>query len=112
MESIAKQITNQLGFPCIKTNNTDNGISYSFAIELFNTKCFDADKLCEWEDFIDEIDILEDNYEIYCFYKVNHTIINLWISNDINNDYMNFIIDDFKSLLNNLQVTYNNLIKK
>ena len=111
MESIAKQISNQLGFPCIKTNHTDNGINYRFDIELFNTKCFDADKLSEWENSIDEIDVLEDNYGIYCFHKSNHTIINLWISNDINNDYVNFIIYDFKSLLNRLQVTYNNIIK-
>lgn len=92
---IKKIISNYKGLSYIDVENSGEGSLFGISIDYLDTLMFTEDEYIEWEEFLDDIDIISTNFQIYCSWdrsgydfwtnkqeESNHTYLDIWISDD------------------------------
>lgn len=116
MEKIIRDLLKNFeGVSYIDCEDSGEGKLFSASVDYLDTLDFDEDIYKEWEELLNSIQVIGDNYQIYCSYdcsgfdywnnrqeESNYTYIDIWLSDD-------FSDEDIDKLYNSLVEVYNKI---
>ena len=116
MEKIIRDLLKNFeGVSYINCEDSGEGSLFSASVDYLDTLEFDEDIYNEWEELLNSIQVIGENYQIYCSYDTsgfdywnnrqeesNHTCIDIWLSDD-------FSDEDINKLYNSLVEVYNKI---
>ena len=94
MDIIKNLISNYKGWSYLDAEDNGEGILFGVSVDNIDTTFFDEEQYNKWEDFLDSVDVIEDNFQIYCSHDTsgyqywedmgesNNTYIDIWISDN------------------------------
>ena len=84
-----------------------------------DTKYFNEEQYEEWENLLDSIDVICDNFQIYCSWdksgfnfwnsredESNYTYIDIWLSDDFSDDDIKYLIDELDDIIKTIDEFY------
>ena len=96
------------GLSYLDVEDNGEGKLYGLSVDYVDTLKFPEEIYDEWEDFLNSIDVIKPNFQIYCSWdksgykfwqnmnESNHTFIYIWVSD-------NFSDNDFNSLYEEIE---------
>lgn len=118
MEKIIRDLLDNFeGVSYIDCEDSCEGSLFSASVDYVDTLDFDKEMYEEWEELLNSIQVIGENYQIYCSYdnsgfdywsnrqeESNYTYIDIWLSD-------NFSDEDINKLYNSLVEVYNKIDK-
>lgn len=94
----------------------DNGEGklYGLSVNNVDTLDFPEEIYDEWEDFLNSIDIIKPNFQIYCSWdrsgykfwqnmnESNHTYIDIWVSDDFSDNDFNSLNEEIERVISKI----------
>ena len=102
------------GLSYIDVEDSGEGKLYGLSVDYVDTLKFPEEIYDKWEDFLNSIDIIKPNFQIYCSWdrsgykfwqnmnESNHTFIYVWVSNDFSDNDFNSLNEEIEIIINKI----------
>lgn len=102
------------GLSYLDVEDNGEGKLYSLSVDYVDTLKFPEEIYKEWEDFLNSVDIIKPNFQIYCSWdwsgykfwqnmnESNHTFIDIWISDDFSDNDFNSLNEEIERVINKI----------
>lgn len=97
------------GLSYLDAEDNGEGTLIGVSVDYIDTTFFNEEQYNKWENFLDNIDVIKDNFQLYCSWdksgynfwnnmnESNYTYIDIWISDNFNDN-------DIIPLINELDI--------
>jgi hypothetical protein len=120
LENEIRRITSHYdGLSYIDAENSGEGTEFGISIDYIDTLNFNDSQYEEWEDLLNTIDIIRDNFQIYCSWdrsgynywtlgmqESNYTHIVIWVNEDFEDSDINPMFDEIDKIINKIEEFY------
>ena len=116
---IKKIISNYDGLSYLNVEDSGEGSLFGVSVNYIDTKYFNEEQYEEWENLLDSIDVICDNFQIYCSWdksgfnfwnsredESNYTYIDIWLSDDFSDDDIKYLIDELDDIIKTIDEFY------
>lgn len=102
------------GLSYVNVEDSGEGKLYGLSVDYVDTLNFPEEIYEEWENFLNSIDVIKPNFQIYCswdksgykFWKnmneSNHTYIDVWVSDDFSDNDFNSLNEEIEIIINKI----------
>lgn len=102
------------GLSYLDVEDSGEGKLYGLSVDYVDTLNFPEEIYEEWENFLNSIDVIKPNFQIYCswdksgykFWKnmneSNHTYIDVWVSDDFSDNDFNSLNEEIEIIINKI----------
>lgn len=122
MESIIKNILNNFErISYVGCEESGEGGLYSASVDYITTTFLTKEEYEEWEDCLNSIKVIEDNFQIYCSYdksgynfwnvcrdESNYTFIDIWLSDNFTDDDIDSLYESLREVISKIDEVYFN----
>jgi hypothetical protein len=118
LENEIKKIIYYEGLSYLNVEDNGEGSLFGASIDYIDTLIFNKEQYEQWEDLLDSIDIIRDNFQIYCSWdrsgydfwnnhnESNHTYIDIWISDDFSDEDITPLFNEVDKIINKIDNFY------
>lgn len=120
LENEIRRITSHYdGLSYIDAENSGEGTEFGISIDYIDTLNFNDSQYEEWEDLLNTIDIIRDNFQIYCSWdrsgynywtlgmqESNYTHIVIWVNEDFEDSDINPMFDEIDKIIKKIENFY------
>ena len=116
---IKKIISNYEGLSYLDVEDSGEGSLFGVSVNYIDTKYFNEGQYEEWENLLDSIDVICDNFQIYCSWdrsgfnfwnsredESNYTYIDIWLSDDFSDDDIKYLVDELDDVIKTIDDFY------
>ena len=102
------------GLSYIDVEDSGEGKLYGLSVDYVDTLKFPEEIYDEWEDFLNSIDVIKPNFQIYCSWdrsgykfwqnmnESNYTFIDIWVSDDFSDNDFNSLYEEIERVINKI----------
>ncbi len=102
------------GLSYIDVEDSGEGKLYGLSVNYVDTLVFPEEIYDEWENFLNSIDVIKPNFQIYCSWdksgykfwqnmnESNHTYIDVWVSDDFSDNDFNSLNEEIEKVINKI----------
>lgn len=95
----------------IDVEDNGEGKLYGLSVDYVKTIKFSEEIYEEWENFLNSIDVIKPNFQIYCSWdksgykfwqnmnESNHTYIDVWVSDDFSDNDFNSLNEEIEKVI-------------
>ena len=116
---IRRIISHYDGLSYIDVEDSGEGSLFGDSIDYIDTSIFNQKQFEEWENLLDSIDVVRDNFQIYCSWdksgynywtlgmqESNYTYIDIWVNEDFEDNDINPMFDEIDKIINKIENFY------
>ena len=124
-DEIKKIVSHYEGLSYLDVEDSGEGSLFGISVDYIDTAIFSKGEYEQWEDLLDSIDIIYDNFQIYCSWdksgfnfwnsredESNHTYIDIWLSDDFSDDDIKYLFDEVDDIIKTIDDFYFQIKKK
>lgn len=98
----------------LDVEDSGEGKLYGLSVDYVDTLNFPEEIYDEWENFLNSIDVIKPNFQIYCSWdksgykfwqnmnESNHTYIDIWVSDDFSDNDFNSLNEEIERVINKI----------
>lgn len=99
------------GLSYLDVEDSGEGKLYGLSVDYVDTLKFPEEIYDEWENFLNSIDVIKPNFQIYCSWdksgykfwqnmnESNHTYIDVWISDEFSDSDFNSLNEEIERVI-------------
>lgn len=116
---IRRIISHYDGLSYIDAEDSGEGTEFGISIDYIDTLNLNDSQYEEWEDLLNSIDIIRDNFQIYCSWdrsgynywtlgmqESNYTHIIIWVNEDFEDSDINPMFDEIDKVIKKIEDFY------
>ena len=116
---IKKIISNYDGLSYLNVEDSGEGSLFGVSVNYIDTRYFNEEQYEEWENLLDSVDVICDNFQIYCSWdrssfsfwnnredESNYTYIDIWLSDDFSDDDIKHLVDELDDVIKTIDEFY------
>ena len=110
---IKKIISKYNGLSYLNVEDSGEGSLFGVSVNYIDTRYFNEEQYEEWENLLDSIDVICDNFQIYCSWdrsnrenESNYTYIDIWLSDDFSDDDIKSLVDELDDVIKTIDDFY------